>query len=215
MRRYFFILITEKSAIPHYLQTDQGKEFENREFQTFLKQHKVIHFSVKSPFKASLVERFNRTLKTRMFRYFTHKGSYKWLSVLPQLVRSYNHSCHRSLPKGMTPEEASQTVHHHRVWLHQEKEEENEKTRRRQPSLFSLGDKVRVSKWKKIFEKGYLPNWSEEIFTIIKIDKRFAPLMYTIKDENEEVIEGKFYGFELQKVSNPEGLYAIEKIIRR
>jgi len=202
---------TTRGAIPHYLQTDQGKEFENRPFQNFLKRHGVTHFSVKSPFKASLVERFNRTLKARMFRYFTREGSYKWLSVLPQLVSSYNLSHHRALPKGMTPEQASQSVNHHLVWLHQEDEEEEEE----KGSCFSVGDKVRISKWKRTFEKGYLPDRTEEIFTIVRIDRRYAPLMYTVKDEMEEEIEGKFYGLELQKVSNPDGLYAIEKIIRR
>jgi hypothetical protein len=78
-----------------------------------------------------------------------------------------------------------------------------------------VGDKVRISKWKKTFEKGYLPSWSEEIFTILKIDRRYVPFMYIIKDEMEEEIEGKFYDMELQKVSNPNELYAVEKVIRR
>lgn len=201
---------TTLTAIPHYLQTDQGKEFENRVFQSFLRRHGVVHFSVKSPFKASLVERLNRTLKCRMFRYFTHKGTYKWVNVLPHLLESYNRSVHRSLPKGMTPEQAAQSQHHLRVWLHQEGAASH-----REKSAFTVGDEVRISKWKKTFEKGYLPNWSEEIFKIVKVDTRFSPHMYVIQDDSGEEIEGKFYALELQKVSNPDGLYPIEKVIRR
>jgi len=58
---------------PHFLQTDQGKEFENKPMRTFLGQHGIEQFSVKSPHKAAVVERFNRTLKEKMWRYLTYK----------------------------------------------------------------------------------------------------------------------------------------------
>jgi transposase InsO family protein len=96
-----------KTVHPQYLQTDRGKEFENSLFQSFLRERNVKWFAVTSSVKASLCERFNRTLKTRMFRYFTHSGHYKWTDVLSSLVSSYNQSIHRSLPKTMTPEMAS------------------------------------------------------------------------------------------------------------
>jgi transposase InsO family protein len=204
-----FKKIFSTAPAPNYLQTDRGKEFENSVFQSFLRSHNVTFFTVTSQVKASLVERFNRTLKTRMFRYFTHQGSYKWVDVLPHLIKSYNSSEHRSLPKGMTPMAAALPHNHERVWTHQEKSSS------RQRKLFSVGDEVRISKHKGTFEKGYLPNWSEEIFTIAKIDERFHPPMYVITDEQGEEVKGKFYAPELQKVSNPEKLYAIEKIIRR
>jgi transposase InsO family protein len=204
-----FTTIFKKTKAPHLLQSDQGKEFENRIFQAFLKQHKVHHFSVKSPYKASLVERWNRTLKMRMFRYFTQQGNYKWLQVLPHLVESYNQASHSSLPKGMTPSEAAKDENHYRVWLNQEKDIKVVKAR------FKVGDLVRISKVKGTFEKGYLANWSEEVFTIARVDTRYMPIMYVIKDEKGEEIEGKFYNAELQKVSNPKGLYAVEKVIRR
>ena len=112
--------IFQEGKSPHLLQTDQGTEFENKKFQTFLRRWGVKHFSVKSPYKSGMVERFNRTLKTRMFRYFTHVGHYKWVNVLPDLVDSYNRSSHRSLPKGMTPSQAANPENHWRVWQHQE-----------------------------------------------------------------------------------------------
>jgi transposase InsO family protein len=196
---------------PSYLQTDRGKEFENGSFQKFLHQHGVKWFAVTSTTKASLCERFNRTLKTRMFRYFTYRGSYKWVDVLQQLISSYNQSVHRSLPKGMTPHMAVQSLHHKSVWQNQEKDDAVKKSSKQ----LKLGDEVRISKHKDIFRKGYLSNWSEEIFIIAEIDDRFSPAMYVIKDEQGHKIVGKFYGSELQKVSNASGLYAIEKIIKR
>lgn len=90
---------------PLRLQTDHGKEFYNSNVQKLLKKHKVELFSTNSPQKASLVERFNRTLKTRMWRYFTHKQTRKWIDVLPKFVKAYNNSKHKSI--GMAPSQVT------------------------------------------------------------------------------------------------------------
>jgi hypothetical protein len=198
---------------PTHLQTDRGKEFENNVFQNFLRANGVNFFTVTSSVKASLVERLNRTIKTRMFRYFTHQGSHQWVRILPQLMESYNLSAHRSLPKGMSPREASLPQNHRRVWLHQE----DDGSKKTHSNILSVGDEVRISKYKGTFQKGYVANWSEETFFIDSVDHRFWPPMYTIKDTEGEVVVGKFYGAELQKVAfqKDERLYAIEKVIRR
>ena len=88
-----------------YFQTDQGKEFENKTVHAFLAKHKIKQFSVKSQFKASLVERLNRTIKAKMWRYFTHVGNNQWLNVLPKLITSYNASVHRMI--GMAPQDVN------------------------------------------------------------------------------------------------------------
>ena len=186
-----------------------GSKFENKTFQSFLQKHAVNHFSVKSPYKASLVERLNRTLKTRMFRYFTHVGNYKWVKVLLDLIKSYNLGEHRSLPKGMTPTQASIPKNHSKVW----EQQEQGKTYKTMEKI-KVGDHVRISKWKGIFEKGYVSNYSEEIFTVSGIDRRYHPTLYTITDEKGEQIEGKFYAQELQVVK-PTEWFAVEKVIRR
>ena len=62
---------------------------------------------------------------------------------------------------------------------------------------YEVGDHVRVSKYKNIFAKGYMPNWSEEIFVIKKI-KNMVPWTYVINDLNGEEIIGTFYEKELQ-----------------
>ena len=90
---------------PIQLQTDRGKEFYNRPFQSFLKQHNIHHFSTEGDAKASNVERFNRTLKGRMFRYFTAANTLRFDKVLPSLVQGYNASYHRSI--GMAPQDVT------------------------------------------------------------------------------------------------------------
>ena len=91
----FTQLLRERSPIT--LQTDKGSEFLNRSLQKLLKQYGVHHFSTHNKeTKASIVERFNMTLKTRMWRYFTKSQSVRYLDVLQDFVRSYNKTYHRS-----------------------------------------------------------------------------------------------------------------------
>ena len=77
---------------------------------------------------------------------------------------------------------------------------------------FSVGDRVRISKKKNTFEKGYTTRWTEEIFTIVEV-KRTSPVTYEIADLNEEEIKGTFYEPELQKTSQE--LFRIKKVIKR
>ena len=77
---------------------------------------------------------------------------------------------------------------------------------------FKVGDHVRISKYKNIFAKGYMPNWSEEVFVVKKV-KNTAPWTYVINDLNGEEITGKFYEKELQKANQEE--FRIKKVIRR
>ena len=77
---------------------------------------------------------------------------------------------------------------------------------------FKVGDCVRISKLRKTFKKGYLPNWSEELFTIFKVI-RTTPVCYVIRDEMNVTLKGSFYEEELQKVINMNQLYHIEAIL--
>ena len=76
----------------------------------------------------------------------------------------------------------------------------NNKTRNvpKAKAKFKVGDKVRISRIKAIFEKGYLPNWSEELYVVDKVQKT-TPVTYVVKDLLGETIKGSFYTEELQK----------------
>ena len=83
----------------------------------------------------------------------------------------------------------------------------------KQKPKFKVGDKVRISKYKRnVFDKGYTTNWTEEIFTIDKIQYT-NPITYKIKDLNDEIIEGSFYEPELLKAK--QDVFRIDKVIRR
>ena len=68
---------------------------------------------------------------------------------------------------------------------------------------FKVGDHVRISRYKNIFAKGYMPNWSEVVFVIKKV-KNTVPWTYVINDLNGEEIAGTFYEKELQKTNQEE-----------
>ena len=192
---------------PKILQTDRGTEFKNFKFQKFLKQEGVRFFTTFNNTKASVVERFNRTLKTKMWKYFTQNHTYHYLNVLDELLQSYNktyHSSTKKAPVEVTPE------NERGVWLTLFGNIENFK---RKPFIFNVGDTVRVSKQKLTFEKGYETNWTEELFVVTECVRRDPP-EYRIKDLLDEPIQGTFYAQELQKVE-PKKDYAIEKILKK
>lgn len=190
------------------LQTDKGLEFLNRTFQDMLKKH-GIHFytSENDDIKAAVVERFNRTLKERLYRYFTYKNTGRYLDVLQEIVSSYNRTKHRSI--GMAPIEVD-TGNDVAVAnrLYPDKPKHIKWT-------LSVGDAVRISVKRTVFRKGYVGNWSEEVFSV---SHRFPtqPVTYGIVDAANEPIKGRFYQWELQKVEKPsdDHYYDVEKIIK-
>jgi len=193
---------------PKKLQTDKGKEFINKHFQKYLKDQKVKWFSTDSAFKASIVERFNRTLKTKMWRLFTEKGVRKWIDILNKLILNYNNTHHRSIK--MTPTEASKIKNESTVYSNLYRNELNELS---STHKYQVGDKVRISKYKQTFAKGYLPNWTTELFIVNKV-LNTQPITYKIKDLNGEEITGIFYEPELVKFDKPDDNYQVEKILK-
>lgn len=194
---------------PRILQTDDGREFDNRIVQHLLNIENIRFFTVKSQFKAAVVERFNRTLKTKMWRYFTHTGSYRWIDVLPDLLISYNNAVHRSI--GVAPINVT-IENENELWLKQERLGPQKVTQRDITAPFLVGDQVRISVAKGAFAKGYLPNWTEQIYTVSQV-LLTEPRQYKLRDYHNEVIKGSFYSAELQRIIPPER-YAVERVIR-
>ena len=190
---------------PKRLQTDKGTEFTNVNVQKFLRESGVAFFVTESERKASIVERFNRTLKTRMYKYFTASNTYRYIDTLQDLVLGYNHSKHRSI--GMKP------VNVRRKHQHAIRRRLYPKERTQKKYKYSIGELVRISKARATFRKGYLPQWSEETFRIFNRKLLTQPVYY-LQDYNNELIKGIFYEEELQRVQEQDE-YRIEKVLKK
>ena len=191
--------VFKEGRIPKKLQSDKGREFLNHLVQDLLKQYGVHFFTSEDPqIKCAVVERFNRTIKGRIWKYFTKSRTYRYINVLPDIVKGYNNSEHRTI--GRTPASV------HPGYIRPPSPHGMDEPRLR------VGDKVRISRAKMVFEKGYLPNWTEELFTIIEC-LHTQPPVYRIKDYYGEEIKGTFYEAELQKTEVEE--YWIEKVIKK
>jgi hypothetical protein len=174
------------------LQTGKGTEFTNQVFQQILKEHDVHFFTTyNEETKASIVERLNRTLKTKMWKYFTHRETLTYVDVLSEMVAFYSHTVHRAI--GIPPAE--------NTWANQATVSKRLYGRKGPCKLCkpSPGDRVRLSKAKRTFKKGYLPNWTKELLTVVKCDETRAPI-YLVKDDHGEILEGTFYAEEIPKV---------------
>lgn len=188
-----------------YLQSDMGTDFKNAHVSKLLKQYNVIHYTSFSALKASIVERLNRTIKSWLFKAMSVQGSHRWLDILSDIVDKYNNRVHRTI--GIAPNKVN------------EKNEAKILRRLRKRPLppktkikIKVGDPVRISKQRGIFDKSYYFNWTPEIFIIDKIEPT-RPVTFSLRDIYGEKILGKFYKEEIKKTKYPD-IYLIEKIIK-
>jgi hypothetical protein len=195
----------EKDAgeAPKKLWTDKGSEFYNKDVKTWLTKHKIELYSTYSESKAVVVERFNRTLKERMYKFFDKNNTRRWIDELPKLIVEYNDSKHKGLGGNKPIDVYNDDV--------KKNEQQVSETNKKKPK-FSINDHVRISRVKKTFEKGFDANWSREIFKIVKV-KETLPYTYALEDMLGEKIEGTFYEQELQKTKQKD-VHLVEKVIR-
>ena len=198
---------------PQKLQTDDGKEFYNKHVTKVLKEHGTHHFSTAGDTKASVVERFNRTFKQRLYRYMTTYNTFKYLSVLPKLVDGYNASFHRSI--GRAPRDVDQS-NAEQVWdtLYVDKKKKKKKKKNR--DALNVGDRVRLNAKHRTFQKGYLPGWTEEVFLITRANLDGNVPTFRISEWDDTPIKGTFYAQDLQKVTvTDDDLFRIDSVVRR
>ena len=176
-------IIKQSNRKPNKIWVDQGGEFYNV-FKKWLSGDDIIMYSTYNEGKSVAAERLIRTLKNKLYKHMTTTGKNVYDDVLDDAVNKYNNSKHSTIK--MKPIDVKNNK---RVYI----DEHNEKD-----SRFKVGDRVRISKFKNIFAKGYTPNWSKEIFIVDKINDTVS-YTYNIKDLNDEEIIGSFYDRELQK----------------
>ena len=177
-------IIKQSNRKPNKIWVDQGGEFYNNVFEKWLSDNDINMYSTYNEDKSVVAERFIRTLKNKLYKHITATGKNVYYDVLDDVVNKYNNTKHSTIK--MKPIDIK---NNERVYI----DEHNEKD-----SKFKVGDRLRISRYKNIFAKGYAPNWSSEIFIVDKINDTVS-YTYNLKDLNGEEIIGSFYDKELQK----------------
>ena len=201
-------IIMKSNRKPKMLWTDKGSEFIGKYFRNYLGIKKIKPYYTENKEKSSVVERWNRTIKEKLWKMFTLNNNTVYWDKIDKILNDYNNTYHNSIK--MTPVEASKKENRDKVWYNLYGDLIYLKPGK---TKFAIGDNVRISKNKRpVFDKGYTPNWTEEIFIIDDILST-KPITYKIKDLMEKEIKGSFYEKELQKTKQK--TFRIEKIIKK
>ena len=195
----FQIILKQSNRIPNKIWVDKGSEFYNASFKKWLRDNDIVMYSTNNEGKSVVAERFIRTLKSKTYKHMTSVSKNGYIDQLDDIVNEYNNAYHTTIK--MKPIDVKDNT-----YINTDKETNDKDLK------FKVGDRVRISKYKNIFAKGYTPNWSEEVFVIKKV-KNTVPWTYVINDLNGEVIMGTYYEKELQKTNQEE--FRIEKVIKR
>ena len=191
-------LIISKGRKPKKTWVDQSGEFYNKLFKRFMRINNIEMYSTYNEEKSVVAERFIRTLKKNIFKHMTAFSKNIYFDVLDDIVNKYNNTVHNTIQ--IKPIDVISDFY----------TEYNEDSNETKPK-FNIGVHVRISKYKKIFAKGYTQDWSQ-VFIISKI-KNTIPWSNVITDSTGEAITGAFYEKELQKTSHEK--FRIEKVINR
>ena len=182
-----------KKNKPKYIWSDKEPAFFSKEMQQFFKDNNVKIYHTNSHLKAVVIERFNKSLRELMMKYFVKNNNTIWYSILPKLIKIYNNRYHSTIR--MKPIEVNKSNERHikqNIYTYN-KTSKNPK--------FKIGDLVRISlKRKDLFDKPFSNiKWSEELFKIHSINKSNV-ITYKIKDLNNEIIKGIFMNGNYKKL---------------
>lgn len=204
MKAFQKILFRSSPRKPLCVYMDKGREFMGS-FTKYCNKNGIIQYFTNSENKACIAERFNRTLKEKLYRHFTFTKEKNYIKILQDVVDSYNNSYHRSIKTSPI------NVTH--------KNERNiydilYSIDLSQIAKFKIGDYVRIALNKQLFEKGYTANWSREIFIVHYADTLSHPVKYSIKTLDGDIISNYFYQEQLQKVNLEEFPYDSFEVLR-
>ena len=194
---------------PQRLQVDEGREFYNHHVKSVLDKENIELFSIFSPFKCAQVERLNRTIKEKLERIFTATNDRNWIDFLDKVMSAYNNSIHS------TTKFRPNAVNDSNRWqVFDAIARRTQPHSVRQKPPLAVGTRVRISREKGIFGRGYEANWSTEEFVICKVIRTHSGLiMYKVKDHHNETIKGSFYPQEVQEIERDNEVYQVDEII--
>ena len=193
------IIFNRLGVLPKVVCSDKGSEFKNQYTETFLKKHKIKIFYAQTDPKAACVERLQKTFQLLIYKYLVEKETYRYIDVLQQLMRNYNETPHSFL-ENLSPALAENPENWDRVSSAHSKHYARLRTKKIKP-CFKIGDIVRVSLIKSKFRRAYDISHSYQRYIVHEIDKKHLVPLFILKNENDQILTGKFYGSQLQKIN--------------
>ena len=187
-----------KSGLTQHLSRFCPVLFPEKAKENTTKLRNIILYHTEGKNKATIAERFVKTIKGKMWKYMTENKTKKIIDVLDDLVDEYNNTEHSTIK--MTPTEASKWENEEKVFNTAYIVDGTKKDIEKEISKIDLkvNDRVRITRKKKEGAKGYEANWSDEIFKIREI-KKTNPLTFLLSDAKDHHIIGPFYKQEIQK----------------
>lgn len=191
-------------AFPTYLVTDRGREFVNAQVRAYLTDRHITLAHPESEIKCAMVERFNRTWKTRLYKYLTHAHTRKWIDVVEKITAGINKSHHRIIKA--SPDQVFRGLAQPADIADNDDNDNNNTSTpsTRTPTArgvakYAVGDRVRMSATNRVFRKGYRSGWTEEEFAVVQVLAASAssPVAYRLVDLHGEEISGIVYEPEL------------------
>lgn len=204
---------------PHRIFTDKGTEFKNRPLKSLFEEEEIEKYeSTHSEKKAALAERAIRNIKQRCYRFFSQHQTLNWTDNIQYIVDGINRSPCRVLPGNIRPIDIN-FKNSQKIWRQiygKEIYRSLFSNSRSAKPKFEKNQTVRMAAAKGQFEKGYIPNYGDEILEIDDVKSHMRPIRYKLRDEKGEKFKSFFYGEELAPVrKSAETTYRIEKVFRK
>jgi len=199
------------------IRTDPGGEFCNKLVNTWFEKQNILHTVTHNEVKANYAERFIKTLKSKIVKYLQQNNTLKYVNTLQDFVTSYNDTYHSSIK--MRPNSVNDK-NEQMLWEQQYVEPfvkaDKLKKKQKQPTFkYKIGDRVRVSYLRTLFQREYHQKWSGEIFTVITRWMREGIPVYELKDYGGDSVAGTFYQPELQAIHfDDDQNFKVEKVLK-
>ena len=195
---------------PLSIRTDRGSEYMGKDVQKFLSEKEILHFTARNALHANYAERVIRTLKGKIYKYFTKFQTHTYIDVLNNIVDGYLNAVHTTT--GLKPIEINsnneQSVYE-KLYLPKQVVKEQTAVMHN----YDVGDYVHTVESRSPFTKGYEHTFTQEIFEIVYRTPTTPP-RYKLIDLQRESIAGTFYEQELQHAVMPE-FFRVEKVLKR
>ena len=192
----------EKKTVINAITCDEGTEFNNREFIKFCDENEIqLYFIKNDSHKLGIINRFHRTIKDKLTKYFIANDTVKWIDVIEKIIYNYNLTINKGI--GIEPYKVNNFIEHEIiVWKRKQTEIFNDKN-----EDFNIGDKVRIINKKVLFNDKMLPNYSSTVFTVKKVLNNSCILNSDIEVKKTQLLK-------VNAIDNAKDIVQIPKILK-